>query len=95
MASHSNAVRQLSRRILHYGNMAGAFSTLTTERRHYINHKFARVVPNLTRAVAKARQGTREICDNCEGEIPKERLEVVPGAIRCIHCQERYEKEHP
>lgn len=91
MKNHSTAVRQLSRRIIHYKNMAVAFSHLTTERQMYVAHKFTLVVPNLERALAKALQGTRNICDDCEGEIPGERLEVVTGAIRCVICQGRTE----
>lgn len=92
MKHQSTAVRQLSRRITHYINMARAFSCLTDERRMYISHKLAVVVPNLERAVIKAQLGTRSSCDDCEDKIPAERLEAVPGAIRCLSCQERSER---
>ncbi len=86
------AVRQLSRRITHYNNMAGTFSCLTNERQMYVSHKFAVVVPNLRRAIAKALQGTRNACDDCKDLIPAKRLKAVPGAIRCLCCQERKER---
>ncbi len=93
MKSSSNAVRLLECRIRRYGNMAGAFRSLNPQRKLYIAHKISRVVPNLMRARAKALQGTRGICDRCGDEIPEARLKVVPGAIRCVACQRKSEKD--
>lgn len=39
-------------------------------------------------------QETYGICVECGYEIPYERLEAQPMAIRCAHCQEVYEKTH-
>ncbi|MCR4312460.1 MAG: TraR/DksA C4-type zinc finger protein, partial [Candidatus Uhrbacteria bacterium] len=44
-------------------------------------------VPYLERAIAKLDLGTYCICDGCNEDIPFERLEAVPGAIRCIDCE--------
>jgi len=33
-------------------------------------------------------------CEDCDVEIPMSRLEAEPTAIRCIGCQERFEKLH-
>ena len=92
MTHASVVVRHLSRRIIDYKSLARAFSALSTERRMYISHKLTRVVPNLQRAIAKALQGTRSTCDDCEDAIGNARLKAVPGAIRCLGCQERAEK---
>jgi DnaK suppressor protein len=39
--------------------------------------------------------GTYGICIDCGGEIPFERLQAQPAALRCIACQNAYEKTHP
>jgi RNA polymerase-binding transcription factor DksA len=54
----------------------------------YITLKLKRILPNLRRAIEKVEEGTYGFCDACDEAIPEERLRVVPGAIRCAHCQE-------
>jgi DnaK suppressor protein len=39
-------------------------------------------------------EGTYGTCIDCGKEIPSERLEAIPEAIRCIEDQERYEAQH-
>ena len=34
-------------------------------------------------------------CSDCGLEIPFERLEAQPSALRCIPCQSAWEREHP
>ena len=34
-------------------------------------------------------------CDDCGCEIPFERLQAQPTALRCVPCQTQYEKTHP
>ena len=34
-------------------------------------------------------------CVDCEQPIPFARLEAQPTAVRCVPCQEAYEKTHP
>ena len=34
-------------------------------------------------------------CMQCGGDIPFERLQAQPTALRCIACQSEYEKTHP
>lgn len=43
------------------------------------------------RALAAGTYGT---CASCGKEIPAERLEAVPEAIRCIDCQRHLEARH-
>lgn len=31
-------------------------------------------------------------CIDCGEEIPAERLKAVPGTVRCLHCQNEYER---
>lgn len=40
-------------------------------------------------------QGLSAICECCGNWIPEERLNVVPYATRCVHCQYLFEKRHP
>jgi len=37
-------------------------------------------------------EGSYGQCIDCSGEIDYRRLRVHPAAIRCIHCQERFEQ---
>jgi RNA polymerase-binding transcription factor DksA len=50
------------------------------------------------RRIEEARQalarGTYGICADCGRDIPAERLEAVPEAVRCIECQRLYEGFH-
>lgn len=45
-------------------------------------------------AQERMRQGYYGRCEDCEVEIPYERLRAYPSARRCIADQERYEKLH-
>jgi DnaK suppressor protein len=42
-------------------------------------------------ALERLRSGRYGICDDCKKAIPRERLEAVPSAIRCVACQEKHE----
>ena len=50
-----------------------------------------RRIAEARRALADGRYG---ICQGCGREIPAERLEAVPEAIRCIDCQRHFEGRH-
>lgn len=43
-------------------------------------------------ALKKIEHGNFGICDYCQKEIEKERLEVIPYAKFCINCEKEYEK---
>jgi len=45
-------------------------------------------------AQERMREGYYGRCEDCEIEIPFERLKAYPAARRCIQDQERYEKMH-
>jgi len=45
-------------------------------------------------AQERMREGYYGRCEECEVEIPFERLKAYPSARRCITDQERYEKMH-
>jgi len=45
-------------------------------------------------ALARINEGSYGMCDSCGQEIPEARLEAEPTAVRCVHCQELYERTH-
>ncbi|MCX7886392.1 MAG: TraR/DksA C4-type zinc finger protein [Verrucomicrobiae bacterium] len=45
-------------------------------------------------ALKRLEAGTYGICEMCEKVIPKERLEAVPFARMCVHCQAIAEREN-
>lgn len=50
-----------------------------------------RRIEEARRALASGRYGT---CLDCGTEIPAERLEAVPEAVRCVACQRLVEGRH-
>jgi DnaK suppressor protein len=49
----------------------------------------------LDAARARMAEGLYGVCIECERDIDFARLRANPGALRCIECQERFEKTHP
>ncbi len=43
----------------------------------------------------RLRAGGYGDCSDCGLEIPFERLQAQPSALRCIPCQSAWEREHP
>ncbi len=52
-----------------------------------------RILDRIERALRKIEEGSYGICEDCGKEIPPERLEAIPYALKCRECQEREEKE--
>ena len=50
-------------------------------------------VKALSRAEEKVKEGTYGVCDSCGNPIPVGRLEAVPGAVHCVRCAERMERD--
>ena len=48
----------------------------------------------LSRAEEKVREGTFGYCDGCGDAISTARLRAVPGAVRCVRCAERLERDN-
>ncbi|MGA9530903.1 MAG: TraR/DksA family transcriptional regulator [Candidatus Babeliales bacterium] len=44
-------------------------------------------------ALSMIEDGTYGICIDCSAEISEKRLALYPNAMRCISCQEMYEKK--
>jgi RNA polymerase-binding protein DksA len=45
-------------------------------------------------ALRRLLDGRFGTCEDCGMQIPMQRLDAEPTAIRCISCQERFEKMH-
>lgn len=45
-------------------------------------------------ALARLSEGSYGLCEDCAQRIPQARLEAEPTALRCVRCQELYEKTH-
>lgn len=45
-------------------------------------------------ALQRIAEGSYGICVQCGGDIEPARLEVQPTALRCLRCQEDYERTH-
>ncbi len=43
-------------------------------------------------ALKRVRNGKYGVCEDCEEDIPRKRLEVFPSARYCVQCQSEYEK---
>ncbi|MES2205581.1 MAG: TraR/DksA C4-type zinc finger protein [Pseudomonadota bacterium] len=52
----------------------------------------ATVVNDIDAARERIKDGSYGICFDCEEDIDYERLLVAPTALRCIRCQEAYER---
>lgn len=49
----------------------------------------------LDRAWESLKRGTYGICQECEQQIPRRRLEAMPGAVFCVPCQATSERAVP
>ena len=49
----------------------------------------AHTVQSIEDALRRVKAGTYGRCDDCNGEIPIQRLRALPFAQTCVHCQER------
>jgi len=45
-------------------------------------------------ALARINEGSYGLCESCGQEIPEARLQAEPTALRCVRCQELYERTH-
>ncbi|RMF41242.1 MAG: TraR/DksA family transcriptional regulator [Planctomycetota bacterium] len=47
----------------------------------------------IEQALEKIRQGTYGVCEACGKNIPIARLEAIPTATMCVHCQQAWEQK--
>lgn len=57
-------------------------------------HEVARLA-DIAASLERIASGTYGLCMDCGINIPLARLQAAPEALRCIACQETFEKHHP
>jgi DnaK suppressor protein len=79
------------KRIEKYKNVDTAVESLkeTRDLSHYQYYKSSTVSKYLLRAMDKIEEGSYGLCDVCKEEIPIRRLEIVPGTLNCVKCDEK------
>jgi hypothetical protein len=58
----------------------------------YWHRKDKIIIPSLRRALELIELGSYGTCQSCKIVIPKERLNAIPGALRCAACQDVHER---
>ncbi|MEU4675513.1 TraR/DksA C4-type zinc finger protein [Micromonospora sp. NPDC023737] len=46
-------------------------------------------IEQIAGALRRVAEGTYGVCERCRGEIPAERLEILPHARFCVPCQQK------
>lgn len=69
-----------------------AVNSVQEEFDHALHERYLTEFRQIEAAQARAASGEIDQCADCGGEIRAERLLAYPLAMRCIECQERYEK---
>ena len=72
-----------------------AVNSVQEEFDHVLHQRYLAELRQLEAAQARLDSDEIDQCAECGGEISAERLLAYPLAMRCIYCQERYEKTHP
>jgi len=94
LLSRLNHVKEESRPNEHdYGRDEGdrAKSLEAKELLSRLNGQERLMLDTIERALRRVDDGTFGVCARCQKEIGATRLEAVPWALRCIHCQQRIE----
>ena len=68
---------------------SGEGDTLAVERERdlALSAQASMAVEEIDLAVAKIKDGTYGVCEQCNGIIPKERLRALPHAALCVQCK--------
>jgi len=57
-----------------------------------LNHQ-ARLIQDIRAALDRIEDGSYGMCERCEEPIPPKRLDALPWARMCVHCQSAVEAE--
>jgi len=71
-----------------------SFSNLIVDLNYSEIERDADELRRIDTALFRLSAGSYGTCDGCGQEIPGARLAAEPTAVRCIRCQELYEKAH-
>ena len=68
---------------------SGEGDTLAVERERdlTLSYQASQAVEEIDLSVAKLKDGTYGVCEQCNGIIPKERLRALPHAALCVQCK--------
>ena len=77
---------------LGYGNhMADDATEAYEQAKELALHQNAKqLLTQVTVALERFDQGTYGLCERCNAEIDPARLEALPYATLCLHCQQRF-----
>lgn len=86
----------------HYADLAGqvgdledqALADLLVDENLAGIHRHIRELRAIDAALARITVGTYGACIDCGDAIDVQRLEAYPTALRCLECQDRYERTH-
>ncbi|HNV58804.1 MAG TPA: TraR/DksA family transcriptional regulator [Rhodoferax sp.] len=81
----------------HFGHPEEAGAQLASEREleFALGERELAELAAIDAALARLAAGTFGECTDCGKHIPPARLHASPEALRCIHCQEKEEHQHP
>lgn len=84
-----------SRELSAYDNHPADSASETYQREQQIGliDSRRRALSMIDGVIAKMRDGTYGLCENCNREIPAERLHAIPFALLCKDCREVVEKQ--
>lgn len=85
-SSSSGASSEISGLANHMADAATDINAIETN--FNLAERESRYLLYIEEALKRVNQGTYGICKGCNKIIPKERLEVVPTATRCISCKQ-------
>jgi DnaK suppressor protein len=60
----------------------------------HMTHRHMRAIREIEAAKARIEDGNYGVCLECGRDISFERLLAQPTALRCVDCQEQWEKTH-
>lgn len=80
----------------HFGKPEDSQAQVNTERdtEFAIGEHETASLAAIDAALARIAQGSYGQCTDCGVDIPAARLRAAPQALRCISCQEQFEKHH-
>ena len=71
-----------------------ALAALVADTENAETNRDMRELRELDTALERIDGGSYGSCENCGDDIPFERLQAYPGAIRCVPCQSVHEKTY-
>lgn len=71
-----------------------SFADLITDLNISLIDKHVQEARDINDALLRINKGTIRICGECGEDLDFERLLAYPTAIRCLRCQQAYEKTH-